>query len=189
MKLWTIQPVEVYEQIKADGKYIFDYEKSANAKDFAREYKWLEKEMADRGISKSFCDDGMVWAWHTYAGKRHKPDLRQGGYNKRGTKAVCMEIEIPDNKALLSDLDAWHYVLNNWYIGNSQNDEEWEREQAWLASLLPEDRQSYIEKSWQKIFDITPIISEWKINGQYVQATFYDLFLENIKKVQYFICK
>ena len=189
MRLWTIQPVEIYEQIKRDGRYTFDYEKSDNARDFAKQYKWLEHEMFARGIEKSHPDDSLVWAWYIYGGRRHKPDLRHSAYDARGTKSVCMEIEIPDSQVLLSDFGSWHYVLNNWYLGNSENESEWEKEQEWLDSLLPGERQKQIESSWQKVFDIAPYTSNWRSNGQYVQATFYNLFLDDIKKVQHFTCR
>ena len=46
-----------------------------------------------------------------------------------------------------------------------------------------------MKKSWEKIFDVTPINSDWVINGQYIQATFWKIKPEYLQNVIYFIDK
>lgn len=50
-----------------------------------------------------------VWLW------TKKPDLKAEGHFAKGTKAVCLTVEIPDEKVLLSDIFAWHCVLSDMY--------------------------------------------------------------------------
>lgn len=186
MRLWTIQPEEVYEQILRDGKYILDEDKSSNCKDFNQAYSWLKKQMDIKGIKN---DNNLLWAWHTFNGKHHKPDLRYSAYDTRGTKSVCLELEIPDERVLLSDYNAWHYVLNDSYLDMSTNEEEWNKERDWFDHLPFDERQKVKEESWQRIFDTTYFKNDWVSKGVYVQATFYGLELNDIKRVQHFICK
>ena len=60
-----------------------------------------------------------------------------------GTSGVCLTVDIPDNKVLLSDFDAWHCVLNNWFCPlTNEEDELFENEKGNLT----------IEESWDRIF-------------------------------------
>jgi hypothetical protein len=189
MVLWTIQPVEVYKQIKRDGYYKFNSALAENYKDFKNSYDWLERQMNIRGINKNNCEEGLVWAWYKWNGIRKNPDLKESGFAESGEKMVCMEIDIPDNRVLLSDFDAWHYVLNDWWIDDSTNEKEWDENHKWLDTLRYAKQREIREKSWQKIFDIEELDTEWVKKGFYVQATFYGLELKDIKKIQYFTCK
>ena len=36
---------------------------------------------------------------------------------------LCIEIEKPDNEVLLSDEENWHFVLNNSYISDHEQDD------------------------------------------------------------------
>jgi hypothetical protein len=184
-----MQPVEVYEQIKKDGYYKFDSTKAENYKDFKNSYSWLEQQMNIRGIIKENSCDGLVWAWHTYNKKHKKPDLRHSGFGYKDEESVCLEIEKPDDKVLLSDYDLWHYVLNGWWLDKSTCEKEWDKNHEWLNTLDTSERNRIIEESWKDIFNIYYYESDWILRGAYVQATFYGLELEDIKKVQYFKCR
>ncbi|MBQ9034234.1 MAG: hypothetical protein IJ107_06140 [Lachnospiraceae bacterium] len=54
-----------------------------------------------------------VWAWYMWEGARKKPDLRQKrwGYGWKGERFACMEIDIPEEKLILSDYDTWSIIL------------------------------------------------------------------------------
>jgi hypothetical protein len=190
MILWTIQPVEWYEDLQRNG-YVYCKEKlSENLEDepFVNAYNWLIKEMYKRGINNPnpCLIKYPLWAWHTYDWKHKKPDLRNSGFDRRGRKCVCLEIDIPDNQVLLSDYNAWHGVLNRWYLDDSNNEEEWEEIQNRFDKLPCAKRNKLMENSWQKVFDITPYESDWKSRGGYVQATFWFLRIDQVRKVQYF---
>jgi hypothetical protein len=131
-----------------------------------------------------------VWAWYKF-NKEHKPlDLRYRGYSKRGDKCVCIELEVPDNEVVLTDYDAWHFVLNKWYLNIDCEDEEtWDKDHEWLDSLEPQVKAQEIEKSWQSVFRIDEYESDWQKRGHFVQATFWILKKEQIKKVRFFTAK
>ncbi|MBU5255781.1 DUF3841 domain-containing protein [Tissierella praeacuta] len=113
-----------------------------------------------------------------------KPDLRYSGH---GEQMACIELEIPDNNVLLSNFDLWYYVLNNWYIGDSINEEELDAEWEWLDELSSQEKQDVIEKSWDKIFSIKkPLNNGFNSSGKYIQGTSWKLKLNEVRKVQIF---
>lgn len=189
MKLWTIQPVEVYGEILEKGYYICDQSKAENAKDFADSYKWMVRQMDKRGISHPDNATSPVWAWHTYNWRQHQPDLREGGHGCRGEKSVCLELEVPDEEVLLSDFDEWCIVLNKWYIDDSTNEEEYDEFFEEFDKLPPKEQKILKEASWEKVFDLTEMNTEWRTRGRWIQATFWILKKEYIKNAKFFTCK
>ena len=193
MRLWTIQPVEVLEEINRLGYYICNPKKAMYISDkevnFKSSYDWLIIEMEKRIGKRPNGVSYPVWAWHTRDWQYKKPDLRQAGYDTPGTKCVCIELEVPDNEVVLSDYDVWHFILNDWYFDNSMNEEEWDSKHKYYDRLSPEKKLEKKLKSWQGVFNITPYESDWFCRGRYVQATFWVLKSSYIKKVQYFVAK
>ncbi len=172
MVLWTIQSKEVYERLQNDGIYTCDENKSSllEYKEFQKAYEWLTKKMEQK-IGHSNVKY-PVWAWYSSDGKHKKPDLRLSGYGERGEELVCLEIEIPDEKVVLSDLDLWHFVLGDMYLFDE--DEELED--------FEEASKEKKEASWDKIF----VDKDRTLENRYIQATFFELRAENVKKVQFF---
>lgn len=172
MILWTIQTPEVYTQILNEGVYICEKEKAPLLEDeeFQKAYEWLTEKMEQKiGHSDA---KYPVWAWYIADGKHKKPDLRFSGYGERGQELVCLEIEIPDEKVVLSDFDLWHFVLGDMYLFDE--DEEFED-----LEDLPEEKK---EASWDKVFVSKDSIAE----NTYIQATFWELRKEDVRKVQFF---
>lgn len=192
MKLWTIQPLDVFEELKREGVFRCKPLLADNIVDefnFKDSYDWLISEMEQRVSTKPNNVSYPIWAWHTRNWKHKKPDLREAGYEKRGTESVLLEIEKPDKEVLLSDFDAWHFVLNNWFFGDAQNEKEWDKEDEWFEKLDKQTQNELKLKSWQKIFDITPFNSDWLHRGAYIQATFWELYLNEVKGYQIFKAK
>lgn len=193
MRLWTIQPVEVLEEINRLGYYICNPKKAMYISDkevnFKSSYDWLIIEMEKRIGKRPNGVSYPVWAWHTRDWQYKKPDLRQAGYDTPGTKCVCIELEVPDSEVVLSDYDVWHFILNDWYFDNSMNEEEWDSKHKYYDRLSPEKKLEKKLKSWQGVFNITPYESDWFCRGRYIQATFWVLKSSYIKKVQYFVAK
>ena len=188
MVLWTMQPVAVYNKILEKGYYVCDGRKID--KFFRNRYVWLCKEMREKIGKPPRNVTYPVWAWHTRNFERKKPDLRCMGYGRRGEKMVCMEIEIPDEQVLLSDFDAWHFVLNKWYLNTDCWDEEtFDKDHKWLDSLSHQEREKVIEESWQGIYNLDPKENDWCARGKWIQATFWMLKKEYIKKVRFFTAK
>lgn len=188
MKLWTVQPVKVYESILENGYFICDEKYIGEY--WKERYNWLVEKMKEKIGTPPKKIKYPIWAWYKYNGKNHKPDLRVSALGNRGDKMVCIELDIPDNEVVLSDFDAWHSVLNDWYYNvNCISEEIWDNDHEWLDSLTPEEKQKAIEKSWNDIFDISEYESDWCRRGKWVQATFWVLKKEYIKKVQYFTAR
>ena len=189
MRLWTVQPVEVWKNLQEVGCYVCDKSKSESFEDpsFVKAYDWLVAKMEKRIGARPKGVEYPVWAWHTYDGRHCELDLNIDAYVSKGEEAVCLEVEIPDGQVLLSDFNNWHSVLNNTYCDRSLTEEEWEKETEWFSRLRGEERQKVKLDSWNRIFDITPRVTEFCSNGHFVQATFWSLKLEDVKKVRFFV--
>ncbi len=184
MILWTFQPIEIWELLQQEGVYRCDPKRIDP--DFIRPYDWLAEQMNKR-IGSS--PDGVrypVWAWHTQKWKHEKPDLRREKwcYGPGNETYACIEIEIPNNKVLLSDFDDWHCVLNDCLV--SDTEEEDEKQDAYYAGLSEKDSEIYKEKNWERIFNISVLVNGWTSRGEWIQATFWELRKEQVRGVRFF---
>ena len=133
-----------------------------------------------------------IWAWYQWEGVNgRKPDLRSAGYLPRGERGVRVELEVDEDRVLLSDFDLWHYVLNYWYLPKSEKDgEDFEKGLAHAGlsfygcnhkHTLGNIRYRHrIERSWERIFLI-----DWSDRAhaialpqekKSIQATLWELF-------------
>lgn len=183
MRLWTIQSKEVYEILHRDGVYHCDRRKSEGMRNFVLPYLWLSAEMKRRVGPPPQGVTLPIWAWHTWEWKHKKPDLRAGEFYHYPPGSVCMEIEIPDEKVLLNDGDAWDIILNNGVLFSCADEEEYNRKEEALEKLPKREQRQIKRQSWDKVFDITPSYKEWDRRGMYVQATFWELRREQVVKV------
>ena len=187
MILWTMQPLHVYEMIQHTGIYRCDPARSTMMRmEFTEQYDWLVVKMAERIGPPPEGVKYPVWAWYKQNGKRHKPDLRseRWGYGRGGEAYTCLEINIPDDKVLLSDFDAWHGPLNSGLL--SDTEEEDAEQETYYNSLTDEQKKVYRYKNWERIFDIDPFENDWTRRGDWVQATFWELKREQIRDVRFF---
>ena len=153
-----------------------------------------------------------IWAWHTREGKRKMPDLRQSGFGEKGTELVRMEIEIPEDQVVLSDFDLWSAMMYfvNLNIRSDEEDEEfrkrmyaacgcdwafdlfWTRDEKKVEGLSEAAIQikSEIIESWDRCFDVDAPYNElYGYPGKTIQATFWELRIEQVRKVWRFRCK
>ena len=183
MIMWTIQPYNVYQQLVKEGYLYCDPNQSENLQysDFRLAYRWMIKQLKAKAGQPCNQVTTPLWAWYRSHDYRHqRPDFR---WCKTYPDEVCIEFDIPEEKVLLSDFEGWHFVLNNWYYSSATSDEEWERDEKWFASLSKQKQQPVKEKSWQRIFDITPRYGEWTRNGDAVQGCFWLLQMNQVRKV------
>jgi len=176
MKLWTIQEQGWWENclkrehFKADRRFQNRYISNTG-------YKWMQKQMIKR-IGPS--PNGILWAWYRYRDeKRPVPDLRCGGHLRKGTPSVFVEFEIPECQMLISDFENWHFPLNNWYLGTNRILEK--QIDTYKNKEYPGYIQKIIEQSWEKIFRIK--------KGRPLQATLWEIPLEGITKIKFFIAR
>ena len=51
-------------------------------------------------------------------------------------------------------------------------------------SLSDAEKKKARMESWNKIFDVTPYENEWNRNGEYIQATFWEIKPEYVMDVR-----
>jgi hypothetical protein len=86
-------------------------------------YRWMVGAMERRGVVTG--GRPPVWAWHSFdPPRRRRPDLRCSGLLPRGTRGVRVGVEAPDSLVVLSGFDAWHAVLNGWYLSWSEAEDD-----------------------------------------------------------------
>lgn len=187
MLVWTIQPVKVYEQLKEDGFFHTDPNMSRLLEydNFQRAYEWMMQKMEERIGPKPGGVKSPIWAWHTFDYIHKKPDLRRREFNAGEGDMVCIELEIPEEDILLSDEEAWHFVLGNYYLPTALNETDYDNEEEYNA-LSYEMKAQAKKESWDRIFDLSPYESDWMHRGRFIQATFWEIRLDQVKAVRYF---
>jgi hypothetical protein len=181
MLLYTIQPIEFYEKLLTEktlvntGEFFDDFIRET----FVRSYDWMVRQMDFRGLVKPVKEAKYpFWAWYKYSAEKAKPDLRHAAHAPRGTKCVCLELELPDNSVLLSNFDLWHFVLNNRPI---LPDENWEQLCDEFDSFPPDKQEMVKQKSWETIF--------YDFDDSPIQATFWKLELQTVRDVRFFTAR
>ena len=194
MRLWTIQGMEIYEQLMRDGVTYCTKPSWGGDEVFMYAYHWMTEQMRKRiGEPPIEGIEYPLWAWYQYdSAKKNKPPRNQG--NVPEGLSVYMEIEIPEKDVVLSDFNSWHAPLNQAPLKN------WKR--IWKKMDLqdkiagrsldfmeyPQDLRREIEESWEAVFDLDlrekGISCKHKRNRS-IQATFWALYPENIVSVEF----
>lgn len=146
-----------------------------------------------------------IWAWYRWEGKRKRMDMRKSGHAQRGEKVVQLTIEVEDEKVLLSDFDLFHYILRYDYLPlNEKDGERFDKEYEktgyeWkdpadfrIQTNTMKNLRSKIIRSWERIF-----LLDKEDNGfiyglnskKSIQATFWELKLDQVVKAEVFIAK
>ncbi len=187
MRLWTIQTPDVLEMLEGGTVYRCDPARCARRDRFALHlsYGWMADRMDERGIVRPEGVLYPVWAWYAQSGRRGRPDLRLGGYAERGKEMACIEIEIDDDRALLSDSDDWDYVLNGWYLNPGRNvDEYWENNRRLFGITDRNERERFVRDSWERVLSVGP-----ETVGRSLQAAFWELRPEDVVRARRFVAK
>ena len=181
MILWSIQDEASYKELLKKGVFRCDL-RSEGLPDFKAAYDWMVAQMIERIGPKPRGVVYPIWAWFQWDEKSKKPDLgylrRQCG--RKGQRFVRLELEIPDKDVLLSDFELWHSVLNNCTLTYSEEEDDMLERKC--ASLSPEESQKIKEETWRTIFDLSPIDTDWIRRGDSIQATFWELRIEYVRK-------
>ena len=154
--------------------------------EFSEYYDWLAERMAERIGPPPTGIKYPVWAWYMQEGKRGKPDLRRErwGYGPGDEEYTCIELDVPDEEVVLSDFDLWSLVLLNALI--SENAEENSSLESYFESLPADQKEEYKHKNWEQVFEIKSLNNGWITRGEWVQATFWQLKKEYVRKVFHF---
>lgn len=182
MVLWTIQPVEVFEELMESGIYCCVPEKSENCADFHNAYDWMEEKMISIIGPKPAGIKRPIWAWYCWDGKRIKPDMKLDEF-RESDNVVVMEIDIPDDQVLLTDYNCWHAVLNNSYYHYEKTNEEWEKENKRYGSLPINEQERVKLQSWDKDVIVAAATCQPMV---YIQATFWELKRNQVKHIWFY---
>ncbi|MBY7114874.1 DUF3841 domain-containing protein [Bacillus sp. 17RED48] len=157
---WTIQSVEKWNEVKSIG--CLTGTSDHVWPEFIEPYKWMVQQMNLR--VKNYTQEGYpIWLW------ANRPDLRRCGHLGKGERGVLLKIEIDDERVLLSDFEAWHFVLNGVYCNIEAEDDN-------NLDLSPES----IQKSWEKIFDLDYLYNHPEWNNCIIQGVTSKVFLHEI---------
>ena len=186
MILWTTQDDASYKELLKKGVFRCDL-RAEGLPDFKAAYDWLVDQMIERIGPKPRGVVYPIWAWFQWREKSKKPDLGHLRRNcgRKGKRFVRLELEIPDKDVLLSDFELWHYVLRNSALTYSE--EEYDALERKRFSLSQEEYQKIKENTWRTIFDLSPIDTDWIRRGKSIQATFWELRLEYVRKATPFV--
>lgn len=192
MRLWTIQGIELYEQLVKEGVTYCTKPAWDDEENFMYAYHWMAEQMRKRIGEPPI--EGIkypLWAWFQYdSAKKNKPPRSPKDVSE-GVSAY-MEIEIPEDEVLLSDFDDWHSPLNRGPVRNWK--EIWKKidlqDKIVGRSLdfmeYPLELRQEIEDSWVGIFDLD--IREKGVKhkrNRSIQATFWALYPDNVVSVEF----
>ena len=185
MILWTSQEEAVYNELLKTGVYRCDLNLSP-MKDCRKQYDWLVRQMKQRIGPPPEQVTYPVWALYQQDGKHRKPDLRRERWavGCNGERFACLESEIPDRDVLLSDLDVWCIILNDGLLSDTEQEDRCL--EAQYEALSPSEKRRMKEKNWERVFDLSPLNSDWMRRGYDIQATFWELRLEQVRDVRFF---
>jgi hypothetical protein len=194
MRLWTIQGIEIYEQLKREGVAYCTKPNWGDDPNFIYAYKWIAKQMRQRiGEPPINGIEYPIWAWYQYESSKKRKPLRSPLDISEGI-SVYMEIEVPDHNVLLSDFGAWHSVLNQGPI------DDWKRIYQIIDTMekeegrqlqyeeYPQNLRDRIELSWNAIFDLDrrdDIVGKKHKRNRSIQATFWILKQEYLVSVEF----
>ena len=185
MLLWTMQPHHILEKIQKDGIYTCDSDK-ISMPEFTTYYDWLAERMGEMIGPPPSGIVYPVWAWYIQDWKQKKPDLRRErwAYGPGNEDYDCIELELSPERVVLSDFDAWSIILLDGLISDSE--EENAKLEAAYDSLMESEKLSFKHSNWDRVFDISPFHNDWTTRGKWVQATFWELRKEDIRRVYSF---
>ena len=185
MILWTSQEEAVYNELLKTGVYRCDLNLSP-MKDCRKQYDWLVRQMKQRIGPPPEQVTYPVWALYQQDGKHRKPDLRRERweFGCDGERFACIEIESPDRDVLLSDFDAWCIILSDFLISDTEQEDRCL--EAQYEALSPSEKRRMKEKNRERVFDLSPLNNSWARRGYEIQATFWELRLEQVRDVRFF---
>lgn len=148
IRLWTIQPSAVWEQIASRGTLTVDPRHAADLHDA---YEWLRAELGRRIPGYTGCHPW--WAHCT------RPDLRRARHERnQGERYVLIELCLPRPHAVVFPAWAWDRIYYGEFVSGGRREAlTWERRMRAVVPdegtwPLPEPWRSELEASWQRLF-------------------------------------
>ena len=163
-------------------------------RDFRPAYRWMAERMCERIGPPPPGVTYPLWAWARWSADRLRPDMRVLRHHSGVERCARLEIDMPGERILLSDFDAWHCVLNGWCLTDTEAEDT-----AFNAALeaagipwgwpYPEPFRAQVMGSWLRIFDLDrPADPAWAgpPAERVVQATFWCLERSWVRRIEWF---
>ena len=182
-----MQPASLLDDIEKNGVFRCDESKSFNLtkeNSLKPQYKWLINQMEQKIGKRPDEVKFPIWAWHTWEFKRQMPDPDSAAFLKRDGDRVFLTIDIPKEKVVLTDFDAWQNVMTEGFVSAATNENEYDRESKLLDNADDIELINLIQNSWKNVFIVDQVDNEFLTRGKYIQATFWELLPEYIDNVQ-----
>lgn len=164
MKVYTIQTIGFYEELLRDGVAYCNRE-SHWCRECRFQYDWMVEQMRKRIGEPPIPEIKYpVWVWQQYNSKKDsKPRMSPKEILKGENEAVMLELDVPDDAVLLSDLDLWISPLNGWEICGKKESRQFDKEKAiyekehgkchQISDWSPVIRDKIVA-TWERIFDL-----------------------------------
>ena len=178
MKLWTVQPKAALDALAQTGVFRCQREKSYNLTkpgSLEKPYQWMMEQMRRRIGPPPARVEYPVWAWHTWEFARRAPDVDSAAFLRRTEEKALLTLDVPEDRALLSDFDAWQMALQGFYVAGDLPDAEYDALLERLESLTEAELRRETENSWVRVFDVSPVKREGFARGKFIQATLWEI--------------
>jgi hypothetical protein len=184
LTLWTIQTEKAWEVANGRGALVADARRVPRT--WRSAYQWMSTAMDSRLSPAPRRIEVPIWAWYRWSPGSARPDLRASAHVARGVRGVRVEFTAARHAVLLSDFDAWHFVLNDWYLPRNAADGErfdkWRRRRQLEANDLKsrDAVERAVKQSWDRIFRVS-------LRTGSVQACLWHVPVAAVTKVTAFI--
>ena len=199
MKLYTVQPLSVYDLLCQEGRFLSRPaaypEAFLNAVpgrfEYVLAYDWMMAKMMARGLPRPHPEVYPIWAFYRWLGvKRPKPDLRSSAVKLPPElgRQVLMTVDIPAERVLLTDYFSWYACIGYYYAGTVKSSDgfrrrlwqahrDWDRSKPW-----PEPFHQELVASWDRVLDLAAArrIQHTRKDDQVIQSTFWELGADEV---------
>lgn len=184
MTLWTRQVPEVWEELQTSGAYYVKEEyirkKNGEISDYYLElYRWYTKEAG------SYVDIPERLQYPIWLCVSEEVMLQPV------ENTVILKLEVPKDKVVICNMEAWGYVVNYWYVPLDDADAKRHKEELKRYGIGEEDElistskgnfypmlKRKIKDSWKRVFTMPPA------NDNDAVATIWEIRREWVKEVR-----
>ncbi len=186
VRLWTIQPVSVWEQVRRDGRVRVDPARRSTPDYIPPAHLWLNQQLKKR--LPNYNAELPWWAYRT------RPDLRCHRWSQLpgGSRQVRLELEMEPEEVAVFRIWAWDRVFCGKYLGTRAQERDWRRRLRAAGYRhwddLPRSFEEEREQSWLRVFQRLPrrrnATGEWGDQ----EAVLAEIRLENVVDATPFRC-
>lgn len=116
--------------------------------EFLNAYKWMSLQCSNR--LKNYNQEYPLWCWEN----KPSPKNVKVEYSKN-SKFYIVKFKIKKQNVLFSSFSAWHFVLNEWFFNEEEEDSLYDiyNDVSFFHNKGDRILQEKLEKSWHEIFN------------------------------------